>query len=84
MSRQSQIKSVRFAHGGAWKVAYADFVTGMMSLFLVLWIYSGTQRARKKISGLFLIGYVIGSSSPLGSKIAKAPAETKAKVLSGL
>ena len=28
------------AHGGAWKVAYADFVTGMMSLFLVLWILS--------------------------------------------
>ena len=29
-----------FGHGGAWKVAYADFVTGMMSLFLVLWILS--------------------------------------------
>ena len=28
------------AHAGAWKVAYADFVTGMMSLFLVLWILS--------------------------------------------
>ena len=28
------------SHGGAWKVAYADFVTGMMSLFLVLWILS--------------------------------------------
>ena len=25
-------------HGGAWKVAYADFVTSMMALFLVLWI----------------------------------------------
>ncbi|MGB6802696.1 MAG: flagellar motor protein MotB, partial [Candidatus Sulfotelmatobacter sp.] len=24
-------------HGGAWKVAYADFVTAMMSLFIVLW-----------------------------------------------
>ena len=27
------------SHAGAWKVAYADFVTGMMSLFLVLWIF---------------------------------------------
>jgi len=25
-------------HGGAWKVAYADFVTAMMALFLVLWL----------------------------------------------
>ena len=25
-------------HGGAWKVAYADFVTAMMALFIVLWI----------------------------------------------
>ena len=29
---------VRFHAGGAWKVAYGDFVTGMMALFLVLWI----------------------------------------------
>ena len=27
-------------HGGAWKVAYADFVTAMMALFMVLWICS--------------------------------------------
>ena len=26
------------AHGGSWKVAYADFVTAMMALFLVLWL----------------------------------------------
>ena len=29
---------IRFHAGGAWKVAYGDFVTGMMALFLVLWI----------------------------------------------
>ena len=42
MSLSSPCHRVRkcFAHGGAWKVAYADFVTGMMSLFLVLWILS--------------------------------------------
>jgi len=33
-------RKIFYAHGGAWKVAYADFVTGMMSLFLVLWILS--------------------------------------------
>jgi chemotaxis protein MotB len=31
------------AHGGAWKVAYADFVTAMMALFMVLWISSQDQ-----------------------------------------
>jgi chemotaxis protein MotB len=30
-------------HGGAWKVAYADFVTAMMALFIVLWIVSATD-----------------------------------------
>ncbi len=31
-------------HGGAWKVAYADFVTAMMALFMVLWISSQDQK----------------------------------------
>jgi len=31
-------------HGGAWKVAYADFVTAMMALFMVLWICSQDQK----------------------------------------
>jgi len=31
-------------HGGAWKVAYADFVTAMMALFMVLWIVSQDQK----------------------------------------
>ena len=26
-------------HGGAWKIAYADFVTAMMAFFLLLWLY---------------------------------------------
>lgn len=35
-------------HGGAWKVAYADFVTAMMSLFIVLWLLSSSNEAVKK------------------------------------
>src|SRR3982750_1403446 len=31
-------------HGGAWKVAYADFVTAMMALFMVLWISSQDEK----------------------------------------
>jgi chemotaxis protein MotB len=34
-------------HGGAWKVAYADFVTAMMALFLLLWILSSTDAKTK-------------------------------------
>jgi len=31
-------------HGGAWKVAYADFVTAMMALFMVLWLLASTDQ----------------------------------------
>ncbi len=34
-------------HGGAWKVAYADFVTAMMAFFLLLWLLSATTTAQK-------------------------------------
>lgn len=34
-------------HGGAWKVAYADFVTAMMAFFLLLWLLSSTSKATK-------------------------------------
>ena len=40
-------------HGGAWKVAYADFVTAMMSLFIVLWLMSTSDQVKKAISGYF-------------------------------
>jgi chemotaxis protein MotB len=40
-------------HGGAWKVAYADFVTAMMSLFIVLWLLNSTPQVKKAISGYF-------------------------------
>ena len=34
-------------HGGAWKVAYADFVTAMMALFIVLWLMSSSAKVKK-------------------------------------
>jgi chemotaxis protein MotB len=45
-------------HGGAWKVAFADFMTAMMSVFLVLWIVGQSQEVREAIAGHF--------SDPLG------------------
>jgi chemotaxis protein MotB len=40
-------------HGGAWKVAYADFVTAMMSLFIVLWLMNTSQKVRQAVAGYF-------------------------------
>src|SRR3954471_18268753 len=67
-------------HGGAWKVAYADFVTAMMAFFLLLWILGATtEKQRKGIADYFAPTLVemklksAGSNGPLGgdSIIAK-------------
>jgi chemotaxis protein MotB len=47
-------------HGGAWKVAYADFVTAMMAFFMVMWILGMDQNLRNSIEGYF--------SNPVGFK----------------
>lgn len=40
-------------HGGAWKVAYADFVTAMMSLFIVLWLMNSSEKIKQAVAGYF-------------------------------
>src|SRR5215831_12943827 len=40
-------------HGGAWKVAYADFVTAMMALFLVLWLTAQDTRIKEAVERAF-------------------------------
>ena len=40
-------------HGGAWKVAYADFVTAMMALFIVLWIIAHNANVRQSVAMYF-------------------------------
>lgn len=40
-------------HGGAWKVAYADFVTAMMALFIVLWIVGQSNAVKNAIAAYF-------------------------------
>ena len=37
-------------HGGAWKVAYADFVTAMMAFFLVMWLIGLDAKTRAAIA----------------------------------
>ena len=48
-----RIKKSHGHHGGAWKVAYADFVTAMMAFFLVMWLASQDTRIREAVAGYF-------------------------------
>ena len=61
------------SHGGAWKVAYADFVTGMMSLFLVLWILSQDEEVIIATTRFFRDPYKAGvpKSTPVEQKDAR-------------
>lgn len=40
-------------HGGAWKVAYADFVTAMMALFIVLWLMNSSKQIQEAVGRYF-------------------------------
>src|SRR5208282_1137667 len=55
-------------HGGAWKVAYADFVTAMMSLFIVLWLLNSSKPVQEAVGGYFRDPD--GSSRKKGSTLA--------------
>lgn len=52
-------------HGGAWKVAYADFVTAMMAFFMVMWILGMDPNVKSSIEGYFSnpVGFKKGYSS---------------------
>ncbi len=65
-------------HGGAWKVAYADFVTAMMALFIVLWLLNTNKPVREAIAGYFKDPS--GTATKIGSTkagVAEAVAITK-------
>lgn len=63
------------AGGGAWKVAYADFVTAMMAFFLVMWITSQSDEVKKAIGGYFNDPW--GSFSENTTPAIKTPAGLK-------
>jgi chemotaxis protein MotB len=57
-------------HGGAWKVAYADFVTAMMALFIVLWLMSQSEQVKKAVAGYF--NDPKGTASLLGTTMSES------------
>lgn len=55
-------------HGGAWKVAYADFVTAMMAFFLLMWLLGATtEKQRKALADYFAPTLVSGKQDSVGS-----------------
>ncbi len=67
-------------HGGAWKVAYADFVTAMMAFFLLLWLLSSTtDEQREGIADYFTPTIGIKDSEGIGFQGGERPTEDGTK-----
>lgn len=66
-------------HGGAWKIAYADFVTAMMAFFMLLWILGATNEQQRKGIADYFTPTVIqmqasgGSNGLFGGQSVQAP-----------
>lgn len=70
-------------HGGAWKIAFADFMTAMMAFFLVMWLMtSATPEQKRAISGYFQdpIGF-IESASPYVIDLGGTPTPSPDRTL---
>lgn len=72
-------------HGGAWKVAYADFVTAMMALFIVLWLLSASEKVKKAVGGYFQdpkgAGKMAGSTKSGSSEMFVVKKEDMAELM---
>jgi chemotaxis protein MotB len=53
-------------HGGAWKVAYADFVTAMMAFFMVMWLVNANPQVKSSVATYFRDPGVFETTSGLG------------------
>jgi chemotaxis protein MotB len=61
-------------HGGAWKVAYADFVTALMSLFIVLWLLNQSPKIQEAVGGYFRDP--LGTASKAGKDVIGSAGKT--------
>jgi chemotaxis protein MotB len=74
-------------HGGAWKVAYADFVTAMMAFFLVMWLVNQSKAVKAGVGGYFRdpVGFseggrgVLPGADSLDEPKPQAPVENSAE-----
>lgn len=61
------------AHGGAWKVAFADFMTAMMAFFLVMWLMGSDEATKKAIADYFTKATIFKGGSDSIGKNGSAP-----------
>ena len=62
-------------HGGAWKVAYADFVTAMMAFFLLMWLLGATdEKMRRGLADYFNPTLAISRTSAGGAGMLEGTA----------
>jgi len=82
--RVKKVKGHGAHHGGAWKVAYADFVTAMMALFLVLWLVSQADtKLKEAIASYFrspgVFDTMAGGVLSAAKKVSKEPSALSSK-----
>ena len=82
--RVKKVKGHGGHHGGAWKVAYADFVTAMMALFLVLWLVSQADtKLKEAIASYFrspgVFDSINGGILNQAKKVSKEPTSLTSK-----
>lgn len=82
--RVKKVKGHGAHHGGAWKVAYADFVTAMMALFLVLWLVSQADtKLKESIANYFrspgVFETINGGILSQAKKVSKEPTSLTSK-----
>jgi len=71
------------AHGGSWKVAFADFMTGMMAFFLLMWLVNMTTKPQKEKLAHYFQEYSIFAEGGAGGSaevIATEQAQTEAQI----
>lgn len=61
------------AHGGAWKVAFADFMTAMMCFFLVMWLMGSDEETKKAVADYFTTATIFKGGSDSVGKSGSAP-----------
>jgi chemotaxis protein MotB len=71
-------------HGGAWKVAYADFVTAMMAFFMVMWLMGSSKPVKEAVGGYFRDPRGLNSKKGTGLAGNSANADSKKDALAQL
>jgi chemotaxis protein MotB len=61
--------------GGAWKVAYADFVTAMMAFFMVMWLTSQKEDIKQAVAGYFREPFATVKGHEKGAAVEASPTE---------